>query len=148
MSDLLARLQQDLTLARKAQDKPGTLLLGTILADATNRRIELRRALTDEEVQDVLRRGIKKRREAADLFAKGRREDLAARERAEVARLEAYLPAVLSDDEVRGAIRAAIASGARSIGPLMGAVMPGLKGRADGATINRIAREELAKQSA
>lgn len=145
MSELLARLQGDLTTARKARDKPATLLLSTILADTKNRRIEVMRDLTDEDVQEVLRKGIKRRRESIEMYDKAGREDLASRERQEVARLETYLPANVSDDEIRSVVRAAIAAGAANIGAVMGQVMPRLKGRAEGGTINRIAREELSK---
>lgn len=148
MSELLAQLQRDLNASRKAQDKAATLLLGTVLADVKNRRIELQRDLTDDDVREVLRKGVKRRRESIEMFDKGGRQDLASRERDEVARLESYLPANVSEDEVRAAARAAVAGGATSIGALMGKLMPQFKGRADGATINRIAREELQKQGA
>lgn len=143
MSALLSRLQADLTTARKAQDKPRTLLLGTILADIKNKKIELRREPTDDDVVDVLRKGIKRRRESIEAYDKGGRADLSAKERAEVTSLEQYLPAQVSDDEIRAAVRAAIASGASNIGAVMGKVMPQFKGRAEGGTINAIAREEL-----
>ena len=146
MSELFARLQSDLNAARKAQDKARTLLLGTILADVKNRKIELMRDLTDDDVRDVLRRGIKRRRESIEMYEKGGRQDLAERERAEVALLESYLPANVSDEELRVAVQSAIASGAKNIGAVMGKVMPQFKGRADGATLNRIAREELSRQ--
>ena len=87
MSELFARLQSDLNAARKAQDKARTLLLGTILADVKNRKIELMRDLTDDDVREVLRRGIKRRRESIEMYEKGGREDLAERERAEGATL-------------------------------------------------------------
>jgi len=148
VSELLAQLQRDLNASRKAQDKAATLLLGTVLADVKNRRIELRRDLNDDDVREVLRKGIKRRRESIEMFDKGGRQDLASRERDEVARLESYLPASVSDDDVRAAARAAVAGGATTIGALMGTLMPQFKGRADGATINRIAREELQKQGA
>ncbi|HEX5181451.1 MAG TPA: GatB/YqeY domain-containing protein [Gemmatimonadaceae bacterium] len=143
MSELIARLTTDLNASRKAKDKAGTLLLGTILADIKNRRIELMRDLTDDDVREVLRKGIKRRREAIEMYDKAARTDLASRERDEVTRLETYLPAAIGDDEIRAAVRAAIASGATTIGALMGKVMPQFKGRADGSAINRIAREEL-----
>lgn len=147
MPTLHERLQSDLNAARKAQDKPLTLLLGTILADVKNRKIELRRDPTDEEVLDVLRKGVKRRRESIEMFDKGGRAELAERERTEVLRLEAYLPASLGDDEIRAEIRAAIAGGAGQMGAIMAAVMPALKGRAEGARINAIAKEELNKQA-
>lgn len=144
MSALLDRLQSDLNTSRKAQDKGATLLLGTILADVKNRRIELRRDPTDEDVIDVLRKGIKRRRESVEMYEKGGRNDLAEKERGEVTALEQYLPAQVSEDEIRAAVRAAIADGATSMGPLMGRVNPQFKGRTDGSVISRIAREELA----
>lgn len=144
MSALLDRLQSDLNTSRKAQDKGATLLLSTILADVKNRRIELRRDPSDEDVIDVLRKGIKRRRESVEMYEKGGRNDLAEKERGEVTALEQYLPAQVSEDEIRAAVRAAIADGATSMGPLMGRVNPQFKGRTDGSVISRIAREELA----
>jgi uncharacterized protein YqeY len=146
VAELLARLQGDLTTARKAQDKALLLTLSTVLADLKNRKIELLRDLTDDDVIDVLRKGIKKRRESVEMYEQGKRDDLAAKERSEVTILERYLPAKVSDDELRAAVRAAIAGGAANIGAVMGKVMPQFKGRAEGGTINAIAREELSKQ--
>ena len=143
---MLARLQSDLTVARKAQNKAGTLLLGTTLAELKNRQIELRRELSDDDAREVLRKGIKRRRESVELYEKGNRADLAAKERAEIAALEQYLPASVSSEELRAAVRAAISDGASTIGAVMGSVMPRFKGQADGATINAIAREELSKK--
>lgn len=145
MSALLAKLQEDLNTARKAQDKPALLLLGTILADLKNKKIELQKDLTDDDVLDVLRKGIKRRRESLEMFEKGAREDLAATEREQVTLLERYLPAQVDPEELRAAVRTAIAGGAGNIGAVMGKVMPQFKGRADGTAINAIAREELAR---
>lgn len=144
MSALLAQLQGDLNAARKGGDRDATLLLGTILADVTNRRIELRRDPTDDDVVDVLRKGIKRRRESAAMYTEGNRPELAARERAEVTRLETYLPVQVGEDEIRAAVREAIAAGATTMGPLMGVVNPRFRGRADGSVVSRVAREELA----
>ena len=142
---LFDQLQSDLNAARKAQDKPRVLVLGTIFSDAKNRKIELRRDLSDDEVVDVLRKGIKRRRESIEMYA-GKRDDLADKERGEVTILEAYLPASVSDEELRVAVKAAIAAGASQIGAVMGKVLPQFKGRAEGSAINAIAREELARQ--
>src|SRR3954464_9040034 len=146
MSELTARLQGDLNFARKSQDKAGTLLLGTVLSEIKNKKIELRRDPTDADVIDVLRKSIKKRRESVEMYTKGNRKDLADKETSEAAALEKYLPAQVSDDELRAAVRAAIAGGANQIGAVMGKVLPQFKGRAEGGTINAIAREELSKQ--
>ena len=146
MSTLLARLQADLNTARKSQDSARTLVLGSLIADAKNRGIELRRDLTDDDVIEVLRKGIKRRRESIDAYTQGKRDDLASKERAEVTTLEAYLPAQVGEDEIRAAVRAAVAGGAANIGAVMGKVMPQFKGRAEGGTISAIAREELARR--
>jgi len=145
MAALLDKLQADLNAARKGGDKARTLLLGTIIADVKNREIEVRRDLTDDDVIEVLRRGIKKRRESIDMYGKGNRQDLADKERVEVDMLSTYLPAAVSDDELRAAVRAAIEGGARNIGAVMGRVMPQFKGRAEGGAISAIAKEELSR---
>lgn len=144
MSDLLARLQTDLTAARKAQDKPVTLVLGTLLADVKNRRIELRRDPGDDEVVDVVRKGIKRRRESVEMYTKGNRPELAAKETDEIGILERYLPPSVDEGEIRAAVEAAVAGGAGQIGAVMGRVLPQFKGRVEGSVINRIAREVLA----
>jgi len=146
MSELFARLQGDLNSARKSQDKAGVLLLGTVLSEVKNKKIELKRDPTDADVIDVLRKSIKRRRESVDMYTKGNRQDLADKESSEAAALEKYLPAQVSDEELRAAVRAAIAGGATQIGAVMGKVLPQFKGRAEGGTINAIAREELSKQ--
>jgi uncharacterized protein YqeY len=144
MSVLGDRLQADLNAARKAQDRSGVLLLGTILSDVKNKRIELRSDPTDDDVLDVLRKGIKRRRESVEMYDKGNRKDLADKERWEVAALEKYLPAQASEADIRSAVRAAIGAGATSMGPLMGRVNPQFKGKAEGSLISRVAKEELA----
>ncbi len=146
MADLLARLQADLNAARKSQDKSATLLLSTVISEIKNKKIELRRDPVDTDVVDVIRKSIKRRRESIEMYTKGGRPDLADKEQSEAAALEKYLPAQVSDDELRAAVKAAIAGGANQIGAVMGKVLPQFKGRAEGGTINAIAREELSKQ--
>ncbi len=143
VSSLADSLQAALNAARKAQDKDRTLVLGTILANLKNRQIELRRPATDDEVVEVIRKGIKLRREAAEQYEAARRSDLAAVERNQIQVLEEFLPPAADPEEIRRAVREAIAGGARDLGKVMGAVMPKFKGRADGKLINQIAREEL-----
>ena len=136
-------LRAALTAARKAQDKPRTLVLGTILANLKNREIELKRALTTADVIDVLRKGIKTRRESVEQYTAANRPDLAEAERYQIGVLEEFLPPAVDPEEVRTAVRAAIAGGARDIGKVMGQVLPQFKGRVDGKDVNRIVREEL-----
>ena len=144
MASLPERLRTAMNEARKQRDQARTLLLSTILSDIQNREIELKHPASDDDAAEVLRRGVKRRRESIEAYEKGQREDLAARERAEVKMLEEYLPAAVSPDEIRAAVRDAIAGGAKELGPLMGKIMPLFKGRADGKLVNQIVREELA----
>jgi len=146
MTSLLSRLQQDLNAARKAGDRLAVLVLGTSIADVRNREIELKRDVTDDDVVDVLRKGIKRRREAIDMYLAAGREELANKERSEVTTLERYLPPQVDEAEIRAAVRAAIDGGAANIGAVMGRVSPQFKGRAEGSTISRVAREELSRQ--
>ena len=146
MSALFSRMKDELNASRKAQDKTRTLLLSTIISDVKNKRIELMRDLTDDDVIDVVRKGIKRRRESIDMYDKGNRPELADKERAEAAALEKFLPAGVSEDELRAAVRTAIAGGATTIGAVMGKVLPQFKGRAEGGTINAIAKAELAQK--
>jgi hypothetical protein len=129
--------------ARKAQDKDRTLVLGTILANLKNREIDLRRPATDEEVVEVLRKGIKIRREAIEQYTAGGRTDLAGTEQSQIAVLEEFLPPAVDPEEIRAAVREVIAGGARDLGKVMGQIVPRYKGRADGKVINQIVREEL-----
>ena len=143
MAALLDRLQQDLTTARKAGNKAGVIVLGMTISEVKNREIELKRDVTDDDVVEVVRKAIKRRREAIDMYLSASRDDLVANERAELATLEGYMPAQVDPEEIRKAVRAAIDGGAANIGAVMGKVVPQFKGRAEGSTINAIAREEL-----
>jgi uncharacterized protein YqeY len=144
VTDLAATLRAALVAARKSQNKPRTLVLGTILANLKNRELELRRAPANDDVVDVLRKGIKLRREAVEQYTEAGRQDLADNEAAQISILEEFLPAQADAAEIRAAVRRAIDAGARDIGKVMGSVLPQLKGRADGKAVNQIAREELA----
>ena len=141
---LADRLRAAMNEARKKRDQARTLLLSTILADIQNREIELGHTPTDDETAEVLRRGIKKRRESVEAYDKAGRAERAATEAAEIKALEDFLPAAVPPDEIRAAVREAIAGGAKDMGKVMGAVMPRFKGRADGKLVNQIVREELA----
>jgi uncharacterized protein YqeY len=143
VSSLAESLQGALNQARKAQDKDRTLVLSTILANLKNRQIELQRDLADDEVVDVLRKGIKTRRESVEQYSAANRPELAEKELAQIRVLEEFLPPAADPADIRAAVRAAIADGAKDVGKVMGAVMPQFKGRADGKLINQIAREEL-----
>ena len=144
MAGILERLRAAMTEARKSRNSARTLLLSTILADLKNAEIALGHEPSDPEAVDVLRRGVKRRTESVEQYTKGGRPDLADRESAEIRMLEEFLPAAAPPEEIRAAVRAAIAQGAKDLGKVMGVVMPQFKGRADGKLINQIVREELA----
>ena len=144
---LAGQLRAALNAARKERHQHRTLLFSTVLSDLKNREIELGRALDDQDAAEVLRRGIKRRGESVDAFRAGGRADLAEREAFEIAELERYVPPSAPEEEIRAAVRAAIAGGAGDLGAVMGRVMPQFKGRADGKVVNRIVREELAAGS-
>ena len=144
VASLPERLRAAMNQARKHRDPARTLLLSTILADLKNREFELQHPPSDDEAVEVLRRGIKRRREAAEQYTAAGRPDRAELELAEVKVLEEFLPAAVDPEEIRRAVRDAIAGGAKDLGKVMGQVMPKFKGRADGNVVNRIAREELA----
>ena len=144
-ASLLVRLQTDQAAARRAQDKEHVMLLGMIISELKNREIELRRDATDDDIVDVIRKGIKKRRESVEMYRKGLRDDLADKEQREVTTLETYLPAQIDPDIIRTAVRDAIDAGAANAGAVMAKVMPRFKGKVDGSTINAIVRDELAK---
>ena len=143
-STLVDRTRAALTAARKNRDGDKTLLYSTLLSDFGNQEIQLGHVLNEAEEIDVVRKAIKRRKESVEAYTKGNRADLADKESAEVKELEQYLPPAVDESEIRAAIKAAVAGGAKDIGAVMGRVMPAFKGRADGKEINRIAREELA----
>lgn len=143
MSELKARLREDLDRARRERDKPLVMLLTTTLSEVKNREIELGRDATDDDVLDAVTKAVKRRKEAAEQMRGGNRVDLAEKEEQEAVMLGAYLPQPLSEAEVRALVREAVAGGAGNVGGVMAQVMPRLRGRFDGKEANRIVREEL-----
>jgi uncharacterized protein YqeY len=111
--------------------------------------IDRGQALSDQAMQDVLTKEVRKRRESADLFRKGKREDLAEREDAEALILEEYLPRLMSAEELRPLIAKVIAelgvTSSSGMGKIMPVVMGQFKGRADGRVINQVVREILSQ---
>ncbi len=142
-SDLKVRLRADLTAARKERDKLRTLVLSTVLSEVRYKEIDQRNELDDDGVVQVISKGIKQRKDAADQMRAAGREELASTEESQSEVLAEYLPAGLSEEEVRALVKQAIAAGADQIGPLIGRIMPQIRGRFDGKEANRIVREEL-----
>jgi hypothetical protein len=115
-----------------------------------NKEIEKqKKELTDEEVIEVVGAEVKKRKEAATEFEKVNRQEAADREKAEIEILMKYMPAQMSEDEIRARVKKAVAEagadGIKDLGKVMKIIIPALKGKADGALVNRIVREELEK---
>lgn len=143
-SELKAKIQQDLNAARKGRDKLRTLVLSTMLSEVKNKEIDGGGPIDDGGVIEAVSRAIKQRKDASEQMRAAGRGELADKEDEQAAVLREYLPEGLSEDEVRAIVREIIASGADQMGPLMGALMPRIKGRFDGKEANRVVREELA----
>lgn len=143
------QIQADLTAAMKAQDKAATAALRGVVAAIRNARVAEGQSgdLSDEQTIELLAREAKKRTEAAEAFADAGREEQAAKERAEQEVIRRYLPAALDDEQLTAIVDEAIAdTGASSpadFGQVMGAVMPQVKGRADGKRVNALVRGRL-----
>jgi uncharacterized protein len=107
-----------------------------------------RRTYSDDDVAGVLAREVKTRRESIEAFRKGGREDLAAKEEAEIGILAAFLPEQLSDAEIAALVAEAVATtgaaGPRDMGKVMGWLAPRTKGRADGRVVSQAVMQALA----
>jgi uncharacterized protein YqeY len=148
MSELMQRLQADYKTALRARDEREVGTLRMLFARAKNVAIEQRVDEVDETtLLTLLQKEVKQREDSITQFEAGGRADLDANETAERDILRAYLPAELSDDEIRAVIRRVIAEtgaqGKAGIGKVMRPIMAELKGRADGGRINRLVGEEL-----
>lgn len=143
------RLRADLTASMKARDELTTATLRMVLTAVQLEEVagNTARKLSDDEVSAVLRRELKKRREAATAFADAGRRESADRECAESGVLEAYLPAQLPDQELAELVRVAIeesgAEGIRQMGLAMKAVQSKVAGRADGGRVAAEVRRQL-----
>lgn len=151
MPRLKARLRSDLNQAMKSRDELRTATLRMTLAAITTEEVAgaAARELSDDEVQRVITRETRKRREAADAFDQGGRAELADRERAEGAVLEGYLPKQLDDAELADLVRAAVieagATEPRQLGAVMKLVQPRVAGRADGRRVSDEVRRQLSR---
>ena len=145
---LMQKIGEDMTAAMRSRDQARLAPLRMAKAALMNREVEMGRALDDAEAQQVIASLIKQRRDSAEQFTKGGRPELAARETAEIATLETYLPPPLDPAEIDRAVDEAVketgASSAKDLGKVMKAVMNKLAGRgADGRAINEAVRRRL-----
>ncbi|WP_046509106.1 GatB/YqeY domain-containing protein [Streptomyces odonnellii] len=153
MSSLKTKLKEDLTDAIRARDELRSATLRLTLSAITKEEVSGTKAreLSDDEVQKVIAKEAKKRREAAEAFTQGGRTEQAERERAEGALLDTYLPAQLSDEELSAIVtqaveeaKAAGAEGPRAMGAVMKIVNPKVAGRAEGGRVAALVKRSLA----
>jgi len=144
---LRVKLSDDLKQAMRSGDTVKRDTLRMLIASANNAEIAKQSALNDTDVLGVISKEVKRRHESIDAFKKGNRPDLVAKEEAEMAVLQSYLPKQMTRDEVIAAAREVIALvGAKGIGDkgkVMQQLMPRLKGKADGKDINDVVTELL-----
>jgi uncharacterized protein YqeY len=142
------RVQTDIAVAMRGGDGLRRDVLRMVSSAAYNVEKRQGRPLTDDEFLAVLSREVKTRRESVEAFRAGGREDLVAREEAEIAILGDYLPTALTDDElialVREGIAATGAASARDMGAVMGWLSPRTRGRADGKHVSELVVQLLA----
>ena len=150
MTTIEERLKADVKAAMKAGAKEDLLVLRTLLSEAKNVAIAEggeRAGFSDEHMIRVLRTAVKKRQESIELYERGRRADLVAREQGQIDVIQRYLPQELSDDELAALVDAAIAEvGATSkkdMGAVMKAVMEKAAGRADGKRVSALVGPRL-----
>lgn len=144
---LVARIERATIESMKARDAARTSALRMAKAALKNREIDKRSALDDADALQVLGTLAKQRREAIEQFRAGGRIDLAEKEEAELRVLQEFLPQAMSEEEIRCAVADAVAEagavGPKDMGKVMGALMPRVKGKADGKLVNALVREAL-----
>src|SRR5574341_349340 len=142
------RLTEDLKQAMKSRDQLRMDVIRMIKAAVLNKEVELKKDLDDAEMSRVMTTMIKQRRESVEQFEKGNRAELAAKERQEITIIEAYLPQVLSPEQLAGVVEAVIrdtgATSPKDMGVVMKAVMARLAGQpVDGKQISDLVRSKL-----
>lgn len=142
--ELKAEIQEAVKHAMKSGDRVTLSTLRLLLSAVHNEEIRVRRELTTEDIQRTITTLCKQRNEASELYRKGGREDLAAKEDAESVILKRFLPQQLSEEEVKVLIQSSIAEagakGVQDLGRVMKLVMPKVAGRSDGKRVNELAK--------
>ena len=146
------RIEADVKAAMKAGEKEKLSTLRMLLTEIKNERIRRGSEVDEAGFVSLVRKAIKQREEAATQFRAGNRQELAAKEESEIGILGNYLPAQVDEGQIRAAVEELVAarnlSGPAAIGPIMKELLARFGSSADGATINRLAREVLAKPAA
>ncbi len=145
---LKEQLQNDLSKFMKAKDENAVTAIRMLKTAIM--RLETAgptKEASDEEILQLVNKEIKQRRDSIEQFEKGNRPELAAKEKAEIVVLEKYLPPQMNENEIKSIIKEAMAeTGASSkadIGKIMGAIMPKVKGKADGGLVNKLVQSML-----
>ncbi|NLM96501.1 MAG: GatB/YqeY domain-containing protein [Halanaerobiaceae bacterium] len=149
MSSLKERLLDDMKMAMKSGEKQRLSVIRMARAAIKNQEIEKRKDLDDDEIIEVLSREVKQRRDAIAEYKKAGKEDIIAGLNKEIEILSEYLPEQLSTEELENLIQELInetgASSMKDIGRVMEAIMPKVKGRADGRIVNQMVQEKLSQ---
>ena len=144
---LLSTLNDDMKTAMRAKDKERLAVIRMLKASLQNEEIKVGHELNADEELTILSREMKQRRDSLTEFDKAGRDDLSEKVKVEIAIVEEYLPAQLTDEEIREIVKQAIAktgaTSAKEFGKVMSAVMPQVKGKADGNQVNAIVKELL-----
>jgi len=144
---MLKRIEADLKTAMKSGDKPRVSTIRLLLSALKNEKIQAHRELTDEEIEAVIRRAAKQRKDSIEQYGRGGREDLVAAETAELQILEAYLPQGLTDADLENAVKTIISdrslTSKKEVGAVMKELMVRYKGRVDGRKAQEIAQRLL-----
>lgn len=144
---LSERLNDDMKQAMKNQDKFKLSVIRMIRSSVKNLEIDQRRTLEDNEVLEVLTRELKQRKDSLQEFEKAGRDDLAADLHKEIAIISEYLPEQLGEAELKAIVEETVrevgASSKAEMGKVMAALMPKVKGRADGKLVNQLVQRQL-----
>lgn len=144
---LIDTIMKDLKDAMKAKDLVTRDTLRMVKAALTEAEMAKGEKLSEDDELDVLSRGVKTRTESAKQYEEGDRQDLADKEKAEIAVIQRYLPKPMSEDEIRAAMKGLAeelgATTMKDMGKLMGAVTSRYRGRVDGKVASKLAREIL-----
>jgi len=144
---LSERLNEDMKEAMRNQDKFRLSVIRMLRAAVKNAEIEMKRQLDDRQIEDIIGRELKQRKDALPEFEKAGRQDLVDQTKAEIEIIAGYLPEPLTEEEIAALVEQAIretgASGKADMGKVMAVLMPKVKGRADGKVVNRIVQQRL-----
>ncbi|MGB9820483.1 MAG: GatB/YqeY domain-containing protein [Pseudothermotoga sp.] len=144
---LKEKLSEDLKQAMKAKEETKVRTIRLLIAAIRNFEVEKMGQATDEEVLQVMAKEVKKRLESIELYRQAKRDDLAVEEENELKIIKSYMPEQMSEEQIRDLAKKIIQqynlSSPRDIGTAMKFIMPQVKGKADGKTVNRIVQELL-----